>query len=63
MSNHEILVALDARRPGEEVRVSMSKAGVFLEIGSTSRKITEEQAEWLWDYLPLLIPIGQPETL
>jgi hypothetical protein len=55
MSNPEILAMLDARKPGEEVRVSMSKAGVFLTVGEASSEITEDQAAWLWEFLPLLM--------
>jgi hypothetical protein len=44
MSNPEILAMLDARKPGEEVRVSMSKAGVFLTVGEAS-----SETQWKLD--------------
>ena len=59
MTNGELAEALTVRP--WDLKVSMSKAGIFLTIDGVSHIITEDQACIIWDLIPTIAAMKRPD--
>lgn len=55
---HEII----RNPPPGELKVSVSRAGIFFTAGDVTRKITDDQADLLWRMLPLMAQLSAAQA-